>query len=411
MSKRGSLSEYFVGAGAKVLKDTEVNPQVSNGHELQGVDTFRAFLGAPAQKQTIPITYVWLSDDADPVTLQLNGTWYNSRLRTPQRVPEYRLYYPKKSEDVVLRAKAGDTLFLCQPKNGPLLALFCQHNSTIERQLLWLFGLALTADNEISQVDLREQNDRTIDYVTSYVLELIGVEVVETEDDFLDRLIKKFGEAFPPTQPFSAFARELLKDVDGRDDPDGTLIAWMDFEQRLFMTLEKHIVGKRLAQGFMTSGVPDVDGFVQYSLQVQNRRKSRAGHAFAGHVDALLKLHDIRYVREATTEKRNGPDFLFPDEASYHDQQFDVARLTMLGAKTSCKDRWRQVLAEANRIESKHLITLEPGISLAQTTEMKSNNLQLVLPAALHSTFLPQQQADLMSVSRFLELVRSRQAA
>ena len=43
----------------------------------------------------------------------------------------------------------------------------------------------------------------------------------------------------------------------------------------------------------------------------------------------------------------------------------------MLAAKTSCKDRWRQVLAEADRIRTKHLLTLEPAISKIQTAEMR----------------------------------------
>ncbi|WP_334656902.1 type II restriction endonuclease [Sphingomonas panaciterrae] len=79
----------------------------------------------------------------------------------------------------------------------------------------------------------------------------------------------------------------------------------------------------------------------------------------------------------------------------------------MLAVKTSCKDRWRQVLAEADRIRSKHLLTLEPGISQAQTDEMRKEQLRLVLPAALHESFRPSQQNDLNSVAAFLELART----
>ena len=42
----------------------------------------------------------------------------------------------------------------------------------------------------------------------------------------------------------------------------------------------------------------------------------------------------------------------------------------MLAVKSTCKDRWRQILAEADRLPVKHLLTLEPGISVAQTDEM-----------------------------------------
>ena len=149
---------------------------------------------------------------------------------------------------------------------------------------------------------------------------------------------------------------------------------------------------------------------MQYSLTVQNRRKSRAGWAFGNHIEALLEAGGIRYIREATTEKRNGPDFLFPGEAEYHDADWPADQLTMLGAKTSCKDRWRQVLAEADRISPKHLLTLEPGISVAQTTEMRRSNLRLVLPISLHDSFLPEQRGELLDLNSFLELIRSRQA-
>ncbi|PSH68591.1 type II restriction endonuclease [Phyllobacterium brassicacearum] len=407
--KQGSLSDYFVGVGAKVLKGTEVDRKVSRGHEFQGVSDFRAFLGSPATKTVLPVSYVWLSDEEVPERIDLTGTWYDSRQKKDHRDPEYRLYYPKQVESVVYRAKEGDTLFLCQPKSGSLLALMCAHGSSIEQQLLWLFGLQLTADFEIVQQDLRKTTGRGLDFTSRYILELIGIEVVSTADQWLDRLLKKFGEKFPGTREFSTFARNAARGIDALADPDLALVEWMDLEERLFMTLEKHIVSRRLEQGFMLDGKADVDAFVGFSLSVQNRRKSRAGYALGNHIEEILRLHAIRHKREATTEKRNGPDFLFPDEAAYHDPEWPTTDLIMLGAKTTCRDRWRQVLAEADRIEIKHLLTLEPGISETQTDEMQKARLQLVLPAAMHETYRPRQREWLMNVGNFLSLVKERQ--
>ena len=76
----------------------------------------------------------------------------------------------------------------------------------------------------------------------------------------------------------------------------------------------------------------------------------------------------------------------------------------MLGVKTSCKDRWRQVLAEADRIRCKHLLTLEPGISPTQTDEMRKENLQLVIPRPLHGSYRAVQQDGLVDVASFLDL-------
>ena len=407
--KSGALADYFSGVGTKVLKGTEVDPTVSRGHELQGVSDFRVFLGTPSEKTKIPVNYVWLSDDTDPIVKSLDGTWYDSRQGQTHREPEYRLYYPRAAEEVIYRARAEDRLFLCKTKEGPLLALFCPRNSSIEQQLLWLFGLAPTTSDKVVPVDLRKGGGRSLDLAARYVLELIDIDVVVTEDELLDRLTATFNGEFPSTVRFSEFTRKMAKEVNPRDDPDDALVSWMDLEERLFMTLERRLVGERLKQGFVTSGGPDVDGFVKFSLGVQNRRKSRAGWAFGNHIEALLTSHEIRYKREATTEKRNGPDFLFPGEAEYHNPAWPQDRLTMLAAKTSCKDRWRQVLAEADRIRNKHLLTLEPGISVTQTNEMKSQNLQLVVPARLHETFRDEQKSDLMSVRDFLALVRERQ--
>jgi len=77
--------------------------------------------------------------------------------------------------------------------------------------------------------------------------------------------------------------------------------------------------------------------------------------------------------------------------------------------KSTCKDRWRQVLAEADKIPDKHLLTLEPSISANQTDEMQQRRLQLIVPSGLHHTYTAAQQRWLMSVGNLIELLRKRQ--
>lgn len=137
------------------------------------------------------------------------------------------------------------------------------------------------------------------------------------------------------------------------------------------------------------------------------RRKSRAGYAFAHHVEALLTAWKILNKREATTEKRNAADFLFPGEAEYADPAFPATGLCMLAVKTTCKDRWRQVLAEEDRISTQHLLTLEPSISRTQTTEMQSQSLQLILPRGIHDTYHHEQRTWLLTVGDFLQLLQA----
>jgi hypothetical protein len=109
------------------------------------------------------------------------------------------------------------------------------------------------------------------------------------------------------------------------------------------------------------------------------------------------------------TERKNRPDFLFPGAVAYHDSGFAPDRLTMLAAKTTAKDRWRQITKEADRIPLKHLPTLEPAISPARTTQMQDSGVQLVVPASIHAEYTREQSKALLDLRRFTELLRERQ--
>src|SRR3546814_2820971 len=82
----------------------------------------------------------------------------------------------------------------------------------------------------------------------------------------------------------------------------------------------------------------------------------------------------------------------------------------MLAVKSTCKDRLRQVLAEADKIDDKHLLTLEPRISANQTSEMQAKRLQLVVPRPLHETYNADQRAWLFDIRAFTELALSRRS-
>ena len=126
----------------------------------------------------------------------------------------------------------------------------------------------------------------------------------------------------------------------------------------------------------------------------------------------VLTTHGLQFEqgsRSRSTANKQKPDFLFPSFTCYHDPEFPTTQLRMLGAKSTCKDRWRQVLSEADKIESKHLITLQAGISLAQTAEMQAKNLQLVVPSIVQTTYSEDQQAWLMSLAEFIREIKAVQ--
>nr|WP_242464291.1 type II restriction endonuclease [Halorhodospira halophila] len=181
----------------------------------------------------------------------------------------------------------------------------------------------------------------------------------------------------------------------------------MEREEALFRAYEREIVQERLERGF----AGDVDEFIRFSLSVHNRRKSRVGHAFENHLTELFERHGLRFEKggvNRVTENKSKPDFLFPGFTEYHDPQFPNSRLFLLGAKTTCKERWRQVLAEGERLKRKHLATLEPGISRTHTDEMSAHGLQLVVPLPIHATYSETQRMKIMGIQDFISHVRPK---
>lgn len=132
-------------------------------------------------------------------------------------------------------------------------------------------------------------------------------------------------------------------------------------------------------------------------------------HGQVNHLVELFTRHGLRFTPQARTEASNQPDFIFPGERAYHDATFNAALLVMLGVKSTSKDRWRQVLTEADRIPQKHLCTLEAGISTKQTDEMRRQSLTLVERAGLDATYMSAQRSALLSVAEFVDFVRTRQ--
>lgn len=412
--RRGLLSSHFEGVAVKRLAAVDANPESSNQHEVTGSEPLVRILGRDDRKfprggedNRFPATYIWLAGEQEALSEEGWLSWYDSRRNDPKRSAEWRLYY--QGNAVTSMMAPGDILFLARKPDGQLLFIVTPDGGTIRNQLLWLFGLDEQIGLRFESQEIGRGNDAELDFAARYILDELGIEPEEPEADRLDGLIEKFGLKFPTTSVLSGLARMSLPDVNAKDGPDEALVLWMEREEQLFRRLERRIVADRIGEGFATSDGADVDGFLAFSLSVQNRRKARAGAALENHLAAVFEAHEIRYSRGAETENRNRPDFLFPGQAEYRDPAFPSARLTMLGAKSTLKDRWRQVLSEAIRIDAKHLLTLEPGVSENQTDEMRAKLLQLVVPRRLHQTYRLTQQAWLMDVSGFLGLVVARQ--
>ena len=214
---------------------------------------------------------------------------------------------------------------------------------------------------------------------------------------------------FPTSDVMSAAARTIEEKVYDHTeyiftDPDKKIISWTNIEYTLFRALEYARYGEIITKGFQS-----VDEFVRVANVVLNRRKSRAGKSLEHHLSAIFDGNGIEYSSQAVTEGNKKPDFLFPSQEAYHDNDFLTDNIISLAAKTTCKDRWRQVLNEADRLRDKpkYLFTLQQGISAAQMDEMQAENVILVVPEPYIDTYPKDRRDRIWTLSRFVQYVKT----
>lgn len=402
----GDLADHFEGVAAKILSTVETVGRSSHQHELDGVKELQRLFGRPTEKLYIPTRFLLVTDDTDePVAEDGTLTFYDARINIPKR-SEYRLYYPASIE-AMKRAQPSDIVFIAKQKSGNVLFIVAPSGSSVAAQLDWLFGTNVLEHQGFSVRSGLESGSGSVGLGAMYLLDMLGIAIEPRDDDWLERILDRFGPRFPTSAEFGAFARSTLPDLHPADDPDAVLMAWMEQEELLFRTLERHLAVDTL-DALYQDGHVDVDRFIEVSLSLHNRRKSRAGKGLENQLIALFAGLDVRNSFNPVTENRARPDFIFPGIDEYRNPSFPAIDLTMLGVKTTCKDRWRQVISEAKRIDDKHLLTLESPISPAQTDEMRDHRIQLVIPRSLHEPYKPEQQQWLMGVDDFIDMVRGR---
>lgn len=216
------------------------------------------------------------------------------------------------------------------------------------------------------------------------------------------------GIEFPDSKRMSAAARDICDRTISSEsliltNPDKKILDWTDMEYNIFKAVEYSRYGSVVSKGF-----PSVDDFVDMANQVLNRRKSRAGKSLEHHLAAIFDGNHLPFEEQVVTEGNKRPDFIFPSRKAYHDLTYPTEKLVSLAAKTTCKDRWRQVLNEADRLKDdyKYLCTLQQGISVAQLDEMHAEKVRLIVPKPYIKTYPEERRNDIWSLDKFIAYVR-----
>ena len=240
---------------------------------------------------------------------------------------------------------------------------------------------------------------------------LINNDNLTSDNELIHKFIQEIddrGVEFPDSKTMSAAAREICDKTKASQrliitNPDKKILDWTDMEYNIFKAVEYSRYGNIVSKGF-----PSVDEFVDMANQVLNRRKSRAGKSLEHHLAAIFDGNNLQYEEQVVTEGNKRPDFIFPSKKAYHDLTYPTNKLISLAAKTTCKDRWRQVLNEANRLKDdyKYLCTLQQGISTAQLDEMQAEKVRLIVPELYIGTYPKERRQEIWSLGKFIAYVR-----
>lgn len=317
--------------------------------------------------------------------------YYGTGTRNEYRITRFGRGFPFLSND-----NTGDLFILVKEAEEYYSGYFLQTDDDIE-EFLGALGMGPSDTGTL----INKENIRT-------PLKKIAENDEKDLDEEIECFINSLEVDFPPSVIMSKASRMIHTDVfnhieDVYLNPDKKILSWLDTEYTLFKAIEKVRYGSLLQRGFT-----DVDELISIANSILNRRKSRAGKSLEHHLSAIFDGNGLHYSSQGVTEGNRKPDFIFPSIESYHSKTFPKDRLIFLGAKTTCKDRWRQIINEASKIETKYLFTLQQGISSRQLDEMKEEKVKLVVPREYLNTFPKEGRDSIMTLKRFIDMCKDK---
>ena len=313
------------------------------------------------------------------------------------------IYYGKAKNELRITRFGNDFPYLDEEHVGDLLIISKQTDEDYD-------GFVLSTEDDIDTFLL---HFNLLEDRPSQIIDVANIANAEEESTGLQQAINdaiKELKDFPQTSEMGKMAQELYNKLNKINiakicaSPDRILLNWYDTELSLFRALEEKVYNPIYTKPFA-----DCQSLIEFSNKILNRRKSRAGKSLEHHLSAIFTAKELIFEEQAVTENNKKPDFLFPNSLCYHNFEFPAGDLTILGAKTTCKDRWRQVINEADRVEEKFLFTLQQGISKNQLKEMADENVKLVVPQSHVDSYPEEYRNSLNTLSGFIEIVKEKQ--
>lgn len=144
---------------------------------------------------------------------------------------------------------------------------------------------------------------------------------------------------------------------------------------------------------------PKIDAML---LSAAQQRKSRAGYSFEHHIEAMLIDGKVPFEKQVVIEARKRPDFILPSKELYDDVGRMHKESLVLSAKTTLRERWKQVSQEIKNCDL-YLATVDENIAANAIEDMASQGIVLVVPEGLKNSDTTEYkgQASVISFASF----------
>ena len=373
--------------------DTLANGSHQAGFYMPKRVFFRLFPSLEHQIQSNADKWFPLIIDSHPDAREVRAIWYNNRLRGGTR------------NEVRVTNLGGGASALLDPESTGALTIFafcCRDGEDAESCRVWVCRNEVEEELVERETGPVEPGRWTTFPADGWLLAAMRSAVRADCRLAAHQLPPEWLDRFPSGEEIVRKVMELRPDSDLLVDE--RILRRRDCEFDLFQSLEEAVELPRAQAGF-----PTIAEFLAAAQTVLQRRKARSGKSLELHMREMLIEEAFVEGRDFTYQPKagNNPDFLFPNEALYLDASYPRTQLRMLAAKTTIRDRWRQVTEECSDLPARHLLTLQEGVSEAQFKLIVDAGIRLVVPQKQIERYAPSIRPHLLTVEAFMADLRT----
>lgn len=247
--------------------------------------------------------------------------------------------------------------------------------------------------------DLRTaERDRILDFAEQVAAAWLSGRIVQFAAD---------NASMPSTAALAQMARQQYLDLHRLDRLDPLLleapgdavreisrnIEWDMFREyqrrEKAVALVRAVLGDKPAEagmaGMIRALVDAIGDIDRLMLSASQQRKSRAGYSFEFQIEALLMAGKIPFEKQVVMDAKKRPDFVLPSLAHFVKVPEGKAPGLILSAKTTLRERWKQVQREMGDGDL-FLATVDENIAANAIEDMAALGIRLVVPEALKSS-------------------------